>query len=79
MESLNMSKLNLSSVRSHASNDTVIKPEISEFKLETNMLTDPDDEYHCEYREDIWKNLLEQEAQKPIIHLQSPQVSKACT
>lgn len=39
------------------------------------MLTDPDDEYHCEYKEDIWKNLLEQEAQKPIIHLQSPQVS----
>ncbi|CAH2054113.1 unnamed protein product, partial [Iphiclides podalirius] len=74
MESLNMSKLNLSSVRSHTSNDTVIKPEISEVKLETNLLTDPDDEYHCEYKEDIWKNLLEQESQKPIIHLQSPQL-----
>ncbi|XP_068619674.1 cyclin-J [Battus philenor] len=74
MESLNMSKLNLSSVRSHTSNDTVIKPECSEVKIETNVLTDPDDEYNCEYRDDIWKTLLEQEAQKPIIHLQSPQL-----
>ncbi|XP_013147338.1 PREDICTED: uncharacterized protein LOC106110164 [Papilio polytes] len=75
MESLNMSKLNLSSVRSQASNDTVIKPEKPEVKIETSsLLTDPDDEFYCEYRDDIWKNLLEQEAQKPIIHLQSPQL-----
>ncbi|KPJ17974.1 Cyclin-J [Papilio machaon] len=70
-----MSKLNLSSVRSQTSNDTVIKPEKPEVKIEISpMLVDPDDEYYCEYRDDIWKNLLEQEAQKPIIHLQSPQL-----
>ncbi|KOB78135.1 Cyclin J [Operophtera brumata] len=36
-------------------------------------LTD-NDEYHCEYREEIWKTLLEQDAEKPTIHLQSPQL-----
>ncbi|XP_072933160.1 G2/mitotic-specific cyclin-B2-like isoform X2 [Epargyreus clarus] len=74
METLNMSKLNLSSVRSHVGNDNGPKPEASEVKIETNSITDPDDEYHCEYREEIWKNLLEQDAEKPTIHLQSPQL-----
>ncbi|XP_038221240.1 cyclin-J-like [Zerene cesonia] len=74
MESLNMSKLNLSSVRSHATSDNCPKPDVSEVKYESNTLLDPDDEFHCEYRDDIWKNLLEQDAQKPVIHLQSPQL-----
>ncbi|CAG4985601.1 unnamed protein product [Colias eurytheme] len=74
MESLNMSKLNLSSVRSHATSENCTKPDVTEIKYESNTLLDPDDEFHCEYRDDIWKNLLEQDAQKPVIHLQSPQL-----
>ncbi|KAI5645854.1 hypothetical protein NE865_02124 [Phthorimaea operculella] len=42
-----------------------------------NLLQSPsntDNEYECEYREDIWQSLLQQEAEKPPIHLQSPQL-----
>ncbi|CAH0731357.1 unnamed protein product, partial [Brenthis ino] len=74
MESLNMSKLNLSSVRNTVPGDNAPKQDISEPKYESNSFTDLDGEYHCEYREDIWKSLLEQDAEKPIIHLQSPQL-----
>ncbi|XP_028158978.1 cyclin-J-like [Ostrinia furnacalis] len=74
MESLNMSKLNLSSVRGNTSNENSARAEPFEVKLDTTALTDPDDEYHCEYRDDIWQSLLEQESQKPTIHLQSPQL-----
>lgn len=35
-----------------------------------------EDDYNCEYREEIWQTLLEQDAEKPTIHLQSPQVKK---
>ncbi|CAG9568348.1 unnamed protein product [Danaus chrysippus] len=68
-----MSKLNLSSVRSTV-NDNASKQDICQTKFESNVLTDPDDEHYCEYRDEIWKNLLEQDAEKPIIHLQSPQL-----
>ncbi|XP_063896819.1 cyclin-J [Helicoverpa armigera] len=74
MESLNISKLNLCSGRSRSSQDNGVKFERTEEKFETNSLTDQDEEYHCEYKEEIWKNLLEQEAEKPTIHLQSPQL-----
>ncbi|XP_050355033.1 uncharacterized protein LOC126776499 [Nymphalis io] len=74
METLNMSKLNLSSVRSTVPGDNALKQDVIEPKFETIALIDPDNEYHCEYREDIWKNLLEQDAEKPTIHLQSPQL-----
>ncbi|XP_045454624.1 uncharacterized protein LOC123664050 [Melitaea cinxia] len=74
METLNMSKLNLSSVRSTVAADNASKQDVLEPKFETLILMDPDDDYNCEYREDIWKNLLEQDAQKPPIHLQSPQL-----
>ncbi|KAJ0172075.1 hypothetical protein K1T71_012048 [Dendrolimus kikuchii] len=74
MESLNIAKLNLSSVRSHPSRENIAKPETSETKVEPNNLSNYDDDYRCEYREEIWKSLLEQEAEKPIIHLQSPQL-----
>ncbi|CAH0402541.1 unnamed protein product [Chilo suppressalis] len=74
MESLNISKLNLSSVRGTTSQENGARAEQYEVKLESNTLTDPDDEFHCEYREEIWQNLLEQEAEKPTIHLQSPQL-----
>ncbi|PZC71390.1 hypothetical protein B5X24_HaOG213515 [Helicoverpa armigera] len=74
MESLNISKLNLCSGRSRSSQDNGVKFERTEEKFETNALTDQDEEYHCEYKEEIWKNLLEQEAEKPTIHLQSPQL-----
>ncbi|KAJ8709381.1 hypothetical protein PYW07_009207 [Mythimna separata] len=74
MESLNISKLNLYSGRSRGSQDNGVKFERTEEKFKTNALTDQDEEYHCEYKEEIWKNLLEQEAEKPTIHLQSPQL-----
>ncbi|XP_059051927.1 uncharacterized protein LOC131846607 [Achroia grisella] len=74
MESLNMSKLNLSSVRSHTSKENGSKAESSDSRFDPNPITDPDDEYHCEYKEEIWKSLLEQESKKPTIHLQSPQL-----
>ncbi|CAB3224846.1 unnamed protein product [Arctia plantaginis] len=74
MESLNISKLNLYSSKSRSSQDNGIKFERREEKFELNSLTNQDEEYHCEYKEEIWKNLLEQEAEKPTIHLQSPQL-----
>ncbi|CAH2243217.1 jg18705 [Pararge aegeria aegeria] len=75
MESLNMAKLNLSSVRNNVpAENAPPKQEVSDSKLETSSLTDPEEDYHCEYREDIWKTLLEQDAEKPTIHLQSPQL-----
>ncbi|XP_063382957.1 cyclin-J-like [Cydia fagiglandana] len=75
MESLNMSKLNLSNVRSQVPHESGTKSvSEAEAKLDAICIRDPDDEYHCEYREDIWKHLLEQEAEKPVIHLQSPQL-----
>ncbi|XP_045779178.1 cyclin-J-like [Maniola jurtina] len=75
MESLNMAKLNLSSVRNNVVAESAPpKQEVPDTKLETNSFTDPEEEYHCEYREDIWKTLLEQDAEKPTIHLQSPQL-----
>ncbi|CAG9793232.1 unnamed protein product [Diatraea saccharalis] len=74
MESLNMSKLNLSSVRGSTSQENGTNKEPYEVKLESITLTDPDHEYNCEYRDDIWQNLLAQEAEKPTIHLQSPQL-----
>ncbi|XP_053615467.1 cyclin-J-like [Plodia interpunctella] len=75
MESLNMSKLNLSNVRSHTSPENVARAEPSEPRMELSIaVTDPDYEYHCEYSEEIWNSLLEQEGEKPIIHLQSPQL-----
>ncbi|XP_052756529.1 uncharacterized protein LOC113522287 [Galleria mellonella] len=73
MESLNMSQLNLSSVRSHTSKENEPKVETTVSRYNPNPIIDPDEEYHTEYREEIWKNLLEQEAEKPTIHLQSPQ------
>lgn len=74
METLNISNLNLYSGRRASSQDNGINFERTREKFETNSLTDQDEEYHCEYREDIWKNLLEQESEKPTIHLQSPQL-----
>ncbi|XP_034835931.1 cyclin-J-like [Maniola hyperantus] len=75
MESLNMAKLNLSSVRNNAAAEVAPpKQDVTDTKLENNSFTDPEEEYHCEYREDIWKTLLEQDADKPNIHLQSPQL-----
>ncbi|XP_063541925.1 cyclin-J-like [Cydia strobilella] len=74
MESLNMSQLNLSNVRSQVPHESGTKSvSEAEAKLDAISIRDPDDEYHCEYREDIWNHLLEQEAEKPVIHLQSPQ------
>ncbi|XP_013195056.2 cyclin-J [Amyelois transitella] len=73
MESLNMSALNLSSVRSHTSKEKATKDIPSEARVELGPMYEPDD-YHCEYTEDIWKSLLEQDAEKPRIHLQSPQL-----
>ncbi|CAH0678103.1 unnamed protein product [Spodoptera exigua] len=74
MESLNISDLNLYSGRSKSSQHNGVKFERTEEKFERNHLTDQDEEYHCEYKEEIWKSLLEQEAEKPTIHLQSPQL-----
>lgn len=69
-----MSQLNLSSVRSHTSKENEPKVETTVSRYNPNPIIDPDEEYHTEYREEIWKNLLEQEAEKPTIHLQSPQL-----
>ncbi|KAM3962171.1 cyclin J [Aphomia sociella] len=69
-----MSKLNLSSVRSHTSKETGSKLGTVESRYNPNPIMDPDDEHHCEYREEIWKNLLEQVAKRPTVHLQSPQL-----
>lgn len=74
MESLNIAKLNLSSVRSHTSRENVPKPVTSETKFEINNLSNYDEDYHCDYRDEIWQTLLEQEAEKTKIHLQSPQL-----
>ncbi|XP_037302840.1 cyclin-J [Manduca sexta] len=74
METLNMAKLNLSSVRSNTSMDKVPKAETSDAKSEPITLTDHEEDYHCEYVDDIWKSLLEQEAERTTIHLQSPQL-----
>ncbi|XP_004925774.1 cyclin-J [Bombyx mori] len=74
METLNMAKLNLSSVRPHASTESGPKVEVADPKMNPVVLTDYDDDYHCEYRDEIWKSLLEQEAEKSPIHLQSPQL-----
>ncbi|CAK1545423.1 unnamed protein product [Leptosia nina] len=72
METMNMSKLHLSSARSqHPNENSQIQ---SEVKYESNTFLDPDDEYQCEYKEEIWKYLLEQESKKPNILLQSPQL-----
>ncbi|CAH4027424.1 cyclin-J-like [Pieris brassicae] len=73
MDSLNMSKLNLSTVQSEAPNETR-KNEVSIVKYESNTFLDPDDEFKCEYKEDIWKYLIKQESMKPTIQLQSPQL-----
>ncbi|KAI8437367.1 hypothetical protein MSG28_011706 [Choristoneura fumiferana] len=74
MVSLNMSQLNLSSVRSQPPQENGTKS-ISEAEAKLGAITiqDSEDEYHCEYREDIWQHLLEQEKDKLEIHLQSPQ------
>ncbi|KAL4709118.1 hypothetical protein ACJJTC_014677 [Scirpophaga incertulas] len=74
METLNMSKLNLTSVRDNSLEIPTKNSEIYHAKVEPNILTDTDDEYHCEYRDEIWQNLLEQESKKTTIHLQSPQL-----
>ncbi|XP_023943414.2 uncharacterized protein LOC112049663 [Bicyclus anynana] len=75
METLNMAKLNLSSVRNNAPVENAPpKQEVSDTKSDTSLLTDPEEEYHCEYSKDIWKTLLEQDAEKQPIHLQSPQL-----
>ncbi|XP_049885670.1 cyclin-J [Pectinophora gossypiella] len=75
IESLNMSKLNVSAAVS-SSTEEAPRPSTTtvNVKQDLNYLTDPDNEYYNEYREDIWKSLLEQEAEKPPIHLQSPQL-----
>ncbi|XP_041983089.1 cyclin-J-like [Aricia agestis] len=73
METINMSRLNLSSIRTNLPNENAQKP-LADVKFDTIALMDPDDDYHCEYWEDIWDNLLKQETEKPVIHFQSPQL-----
>ncbi|CAH2095663.1 unnamed protein product [Euphydryas editha] len=74
METLNMSKLNLSSVSNTGAGDNAPKQDVLQPKLETIPLIEPKDDENYGYREDIWKNLLEQDAEKSKIRLQSPQL-----
>ncbi|XP_037962508.2 cyclin-J isoform X1 [Plutella xylostella] len=72
-----MSRLNLSSVRSQAPTDATGMTDTtadSIVEATTNSLTNSDDDCNCEYKDDIWNHLLEQEAEKPTLHLQSPQL-----
>ncbi|GBP04477.1 Cyclin-J [Eumeta japonica] len=70
-----MSKLNLSSTGSHIPVEKVSKTEKTDKKNDNNLsVVDIDDDYRCEYKEEIWKNLLEQETGRMPIHLQSPQL-----
>ncbi|KAJ2954899.1 hypothetical protein O0L34_g3221 [Tuta absoluta] len=72
--SLNMSKLNLTVSTGPATQDTAPKPSTDDVNRDSKTPINTDNEYECEYREDIWQSLLQQEAEKPPIHLQSPQL-----
>lgn len=70
MESSAISNLGLSNVKNLSLNNGV------SFEPSTSLKEDCDteDDFHVEYRNDIWNNLLTQEADKMLIHLQSPQL-----